>query len=100
MVGSSVGCNVPTPIYVPCTPPYASGPYQVNTDQATHDHPPIPPSLSPLKEPQGEMAPEASTRKKQKAVETMGPIHHHKIGPVTSELYQDHLGKLVAELSD
>ena len=29
----------------------------------------------------------------------MGPIHH-KIGPVTSELYQDHLGKLVATLSN
>ena len=37
---------------------------------------------------------------KQKVVETMGPIHPHKIGPVTSELYQDHLGKLVAALSD
>ena len=25
---------------------------------------------------------------------------HRKIGPVTSELYQDHLGKLVATLSN
>ena len=30
----------------------------------------------------------------------MGPIQTHKIGPVTSELYQDRLGKLVAALSD
>ena len=45
------------------------------------------------------MAPESSTGKKRKVVETMGPIHH-KIGPVTSELYQDYLGKLVTTLSD
>ena len=45
------------------------------------------------------MAPKSSTGKKQKAVETMGPTHH-KIGPVTSELYQDPLGKLVVTLSN
>ena len=30
-------------------------------------------------------------------MDIVGPIH--KIGPVTSDLYQDHLGKLVASLS-
>ena len=44
------------------------------------------------------MAPKSSIGKKWKAVETMGPIH--KIGPVASNLYQDHLGKLVASLSE
>ena len=44
------------------------------------------------------MAPESSIGKKQKAVETVGPIH--KIGPVVPNLYQDHLGKLVASPSD
>ena len=43
------------------------------------------------------MAPESSTSKKQKVVDIMGPIH--KIGPVISDLYQDHLGKLVMSLS-
>ena len=44
------------------------------------------------------MAPGSSIGKKWKVVETEGPIH--KIGPVTSQLYQDCLGKLVASLSD
>ena len=44
------------------------------------------------------MAPESSTSKKWKVVDIMGPIH--KIGLVTSDLYQDCLGKLVASLSE
>ena len=44
------------------------------------------------------MAPESSIGKKWEAVETMGTIH--KIGPVTSQLYQNCLGKLVASLSN
>ena len=45
------------------------------------------------------MAPESSISKKRKVVEDIaGPIH--KIGLVTSDLYQDHLGKLVAALSE
>ena len=40
----------------------------------------------------------SSIDKKHKVVETVGPIYH-KIGPITANLQQDRLGKLVASLS-
>ena len=92
-----MGWNLPTTFYVTRNPSYALGPTQVIADQATQDHHTVLPSLGPLKEPQDEMAPNSSIGKKWKVVEIAGPIH--KIGPVTSQLYQDCLGKLVASLS-
>ena len=52
----------------------------------------------PSKELGDELAPEFSISKKHKTVETVGPIQ--KIGPITPNLYQDCLGKLVASLSE
>ena len=97
-VGPKCWEELPTTFYVTRNPPYASGPPHVITDQATQDHHRVLPSPSPLEKLGDEMAPKSSIGKKWKAVETMWPIH--KIGPVTPKLYQDHLGKLMASLSD
>ena len=86
------------PLYVTRNPPYVSGPTQVTANQTTQDHHAVLPSLGPPKEPGDKTAPESSIGKKQKVVETMGPIH--KIGPVVPKFYQDHRGKLVASLSE
>ena len=69
------------------------------SDQVAHTHQPVVPSPSPPKDSQDEMAPKSSTSK-QKAVEMRGHMYPHKIGPVTSQLNQDCLGKLVSTLSD
>jgi hypothetical protein len=99
VVGSSVGADAPTPLHVPSVPAYAFDPSLDLAEEASstlHSH--SRPTESARRTRPAE-SPAPPTSSKRAAVEARGKSYDNPIVESSTNVTQDRLGRLVAELS-
>jgi hypothetical protein len=99
VVGSSVGVNAPTTLYVPSVPVYAFNPSLDIVEEASSTlHSPPWPTGSPRRTRQAK-SPKPLMRSKHATVEVWGPSYDKPIVESSTKITQDCLGRLVSALS-